>query len=168
MSGIKALEKLREWSRRYDNRWLQPDGTVLEVMGDPGVRMGENYGDYIRSMLDAVESEVSERYMELPVDSDGMPIRVGDTLECHANGYDGVFDAFAVGDGCVIGNHPECELFNNPFKGIHVARYCHHVSPDSIGRVALDMRDSISEHVGLLPDEVLAFVERLERLERAE
>ena len=80
----------------------------------------------------AIEAEIAERYMELPVDADGVPVHVGDTLECHANGYDGVFDAFAVGDGCVIGNHPECELFNNPFKEIHVARYCHHAKPRTL------------------------------------
>ena len=77
---IEALEKLREWSCRYDNRWLQPDGTVLEVMGDPGVRMGENYGDYIRSMLDAVESEVAERFCEIPVDVNGELCKCGDVI----------------------------------------------------------------------------------------
>ena len=31
--------------------------------------------------LDEIEREIAEKYMELPVDADGVPIRVGDELE---------------------------------------------------------------------------------------
>lgn len=32
-------------------------------------------------ILDAIEREIAERYVELPLDADGVPIRVGDVLE---------------------------------------------------------------------------------------
>lgn len=37
----------------------------------------------IRAIADEIEAEIAERYMELPVDADGVPIRVGDKLEAH-------------------------------------------------------------------------------------
>ena len=44
---------------------MKVGGTMYEVSDD------------IRYWLDAIEREVSERYMELPVDRDGVPIRPG-------------------------------------------------------------------------------------------
>jgi len=34
-----------------------------------------------RAIADVIETELKERYMELPLDADGVPIRVGDILE---------------------------------------------------------------------------------------
>jgi len=33
-------------------------------------------------VADAIEKELKERYMELPVDADGVPIHVGDEMDC--------------------------------------------------------------------------------------
>lgn len=35
----------------------------------------------LREIADAIEDEVAERYVELPLDADGVPIRVGDVME---------------------------------------------------------------------------------------
>ena len=37
----------------------------------------------VRGMADAIEREVAERYMELPVDADGVPWHIGDMVEGH-------------------------------------------------------------------------------------
>lgn len=58
MSEIKALEKLRK------------------IDGNSSI------GRYCREIANEIEREVAERYMELPVDADGVPIHVGDMLEC--------------------------------------------------------------------------------------
>ena len=106
----------------------------------------------------------STHYVLLPVDADGMPIHVGDMMEDDGE----PFTICAVAPGCVHRWHV-CNI-GEPSKGTvsYPPISLRHYVPDSIERVALDMRDSISEHVGLAPDEVLAFVERLKRLERAE
>ena len=57
MSEIKALEELREWSR-----------------------LGPMVCQDLLDIADEIEREVAERYMELPLDADGVPIRIGDTV----------------------------------------------------------------------------------------
>ena len=57
----------------------------------------------INRIADEIEREIAERYMELPVDADGVPIRVGDKLE-----YRGLtFDAFSVAEDVVF---RECDF----------------------------------------------------------
>lgn len=62
MSELKSIAKLRKLSKEVvDMRW--------------GVEFDR--------AIDALEAEVSERYMELPVDADGVPISVGDKMQYH-------------------------------------------------------------------------------------
>ena len=164
---IESIEKLRESSHLDDSKWTLETGEVIHVYGsEPNDPNAVNWGEQWRKIADEIEAEIESRYMLLPLDADGVPIHVGDTLECRANGYDGVFDAFAVGDGCVIGNHPECEVFNDPFKGIHVARYCRHVAPRTIEDVLRDVWEEALDYsksdMWRNPDEV--FVERAEEI----
>lgn len=57
MSAIKALEELREWSR-----------------------LGPMVCQDLLDIADKIEAEIAERFMELPMDADGVPIRIGDTV----------------------------------------------------------------------------------------
>ena len=59
MSEIKALEDMRN--------------TVKTIAADCDE-------GWILGCLDAIEAEIAERFMELPVDADGVPIRIGDTV----------------------------------------------------------------------------------------
>lgn len=62
MSNIKALDMLREKIQLdVNNPWSDLKGELL-------------------AMCDKVEREVSERYIPLPVDMDGVPIHYGDSL----------------------------------------------------------------------------------------
>lgn len=62
MSNIKALDMLREKIQLdVNNPWSDLKGELL-------------------AMCDKVEREVSERFCELPVDADGVPIHYGDSL----------------------------------------------------------------------------------------
>ena len=56
---LESIEKLREWRNVPDNGY---------------------WADEIIEHADAIEHEVSERYMLLPVDADGVPICVGDVV----------------------------------------------------------------------------------------
>lgn len=40
----------------------------------------KGWKDDLKSLADGIEAEIAERYMELPVDADGVPIRVGDEM----------------------------------------------------------------------------------------
>lgn len=62
MTNIKSLDKLREKIQLdVNNPWSDLKGELL-------------------AMCDKVEREVSERFMPLPCDADGVPIRVGDVV----------------------------------------------------------------------------------------
>lgn len=65
MSGIKRLDEMRDYIKRGGNRL-----------------------DTSLSYLDAIEAEIAERYMKLPVDADGVPIHCGDYMKLD-NGHKG-------------------------------------------------------------------------------
>ena len=62
-----------------------------------GFRAGATIENY-EAIADEIEREVAERYMELPVDADGVPIRVGDVLTDGEYKFK-VFELAAFGDG---------------------------------------------------------------------
>ena len=45
--------------------------------------------DAIKELADNIEDEVAERYVALPLDADGVPIRVGDDMETLMVGHEG-------------------------------------------------------------------------------
>jgi len=109
MSGIKALDKLREKIRLdVNNPWSDLQGDLL-------------------AMCDKVEREIAERFMELPVDADGVPVRVGDKLR-------GVYETFEV---CAVSEH-----YAYWEQGRHWdrANECHHVGPRTLEDVLWDYR----------------------------
>jgi len=119
----------------------------------------------VMHFADAIEAEIAERFMELPVDADGVPIHIGDTLLKSTGAPKASYgDVVGVSDDSVWFNAKNGWESNWSSMTRHST--CHYV-PDSIGRIVQDMRDSISPGAGLAYDEVLDFVERLEkRLER--
>lgn len=75
---LKAIEKLREYSHLDDNKWTIEEGETVRVFGSRPNDVGAvNWGEQWRKIADEIEAEISERYMPLPVDADGVPIYVG-------------------------------------------------------------------------------------------
>lgn len=58
---IEPIEKLREYAEQCCPEYEDHDSRMMEI-------------------ADAIEAEIAERYMPLPVDADGVPIRVGDVM----------------------------------------------------------------------------------------
>ena len=83
MSEIKALEKLRECANHESAGFFvnleQTFGLHRYKCGDSTVK--PNGRMILNSIADAIESEIAERFIELPVDANGVPIHVGDELE---------------------------------------------------------------------------------------
>ena len=61
---MESIDKLREWI-----------GTVAWLDDDKVSNRGK-----LTAIADAIEAEVADRYVPLPVDADGEPIRVGDMV----------------------------------------------------------------------------------------
>lgn len=57
---MESIDKLREWSR-----------------------LGPMACQDLLDIADDIEREIAERYMELPLDADGVPIHVGDKMQYH-------------------------------------------------------------------------------------
>ena len=72
---IKALEEMREKLERDTSRTkAYPSAPIQHAFAD-GVTI-EGY----KALADKIEAEISERFMEIPCDKDGIPIRIGDTV----------------------------------------------------------------------------------------
>lgn len=77
---IESIEKLRE---------LAADMTSTEILDHLEVsgkflfhtEWIDSWHSEFDRLCDKIEREISERYMELPVDADGVPIRTGDIIE---------------------------------------------------------------------------------------
>ena len=83
--------------------------------------------------LDQIESEIAERYMELPVDADGVPIRVGDEL------YNGEVIAFGgLAEGGVVFVHRGFEDGNYILEAF-ASNVTHHVKQRTIEDVLREM-----------------------------
>ena len=69
---LESLEKLRKWLNYKVNRFDACSGAiVLNTDVNP---------DELYELAYAIQAEVDERYMPLPLDADGVPIRVGDEV----------------------------------------------------------------------------------------
>ena len=72
---MASVEKLREWLDYKINRFDVGENALLL---NTGANPNELY-----DFADEIEREVSERFMELPVDADGVPWHIGDEIEGH-------------------------------------------------------------------------------------
>ena len=121
---MKSIEKLRESLKdctseagiepnRFDTYWITARACDM--------------------LIDEIEAEIAEKYMELPVDADGVPIHVGDSIE-YPNGRRDVVRFITVND-----NVP---TFNE--RG-WVASKCRHVKPDPIKELLSELANDVWE-----------------------
>lgn len=107
----------------------------------PGVMSFDQVARGIDSIAEDIESEIeaeiSDRYMPLPLDADGVPCRVGDMLI-----YDGSeHEVLAVDTRCVWFDIARRTIALEPFP----ADECHHVKPRTIEDVLDDYRRELVE-----------------------
>lgn len=69
---MESVDKLRG----YCDKLARVDDNIVSAE-----YVAERCAIDVRGTADAIEREVAERYMKLPVDADGVPIRVGDEME---------------------------------------------------------------------------------------
>ena len=106
---------------------------------DAYLRGDVNYTIELDGIAERIKKEVSERYMEVPLDADGVPIRVGDVME---------FSAFEI-------EKPVTRMVDGIGQGVFFAwcgergyqqheakRYRHHHAP-TVEDVLRDMLDSL-------------------------
>lgn len=90
MGKLKALDELRELAADVNSTEIIDH---LDVVGKFmfHVEWLESWHKAFDAACAEIEREVAERFMALPVDADGVPIRVGDeteTFDCPADSYE--------------------------------------------------------------------------------
>jgi hypothetical protein len=121
---MKSIDKLREYVDKQQDEYNNHNVSFVWQL---------------ITIADEIEVEIERDYMKLPADADGVPIHVGDRLECYANGYEGTFTVFAIGNDTVVGNHDIEWIMDNPSKWFHVASFCRHVKPRTLEDVLRDV-----------------------------
>ena len=97
-------------------------------------------GAEIYKLCDAIERELAERWMELPVDAEGVPIRVGDVVEFGENRRQGIIKA--LNECMVIAMHVDGDNLNYAKHGLlWNADACRHAKPDTIEDVLRDFAE---------------------------
>jgi len=97
--------------------------------------------DAIHDYCDEIEREIAERYMELPVDADGVPCELGDTVKSCGKEY----EVWGVDSTHLY----VCEDYRNPGSLFMLpSSTCHHVKPRTIEDVLLELCIEHDEHYG--------------------
>lgn len=108
---LESIEKLLEFvgdmnaTEINDHIKARPDGFVVSFRIDNEWLAGWNRA--VLATVEKIEKEVSERYMELPVDADGVPIHVGDVMNFSKN----VRNLFVLGVGIADATGDEWGVF---------------------------------------------------------
>lgn len=118
--ALESIEKLREQVKRVANNSLIAEITV----------------DVMESWCADIQEEVESKYMLLPVDADGVPIRVGDVVQ-FVNDVGGTGAKVEV---CAVSNY---YAYYGEGKHFYRAKNCRHVNPrtveDVLWEYALEM-----------------------------
>lgn len=112
---LESIEKLREW---VEGLVLSTDGDVFTCY------MTYEKHDFIKHIADEIQAEIDSRFMELPVDADGVPWSFTDECLIDEHGDKCAFTAMRVTrDG-------RWEVATNCVW--HLASDCRHVKPRTV------------------------------------
>ena len=118
---MEAIEKLREYASK--------------VVESPQYIEGETFD--LMVFADEIEREIEERYMLLPVDTDGVPIHVGDKLEWCRNTIEVVgVDANSVWFEPVNSDQEWKVVFS---------KHCRHIKPRTVEDVLVRFLSSCGD-----------------------
>ena len=96
----------------------------------------------LNESLDEIEQEIAERYIELPVDAEGVPIRVGDVVEFGEYRNKGIVKA--VNERMVIAMFIDDTCTNYAKHGLlWDADSCRHVKPRTLEDVLREFADEV-------------------------
>lgn len=124
---MKSIEKLRELAADINSTEIIDH---LDVVGKFMFRSEwlDSWHKAFDAACDRIEAEIAERYMELPLDADGVPIRVGDKMQHHGGEP---FIVCAVAPG-VIHSWVEVKLGERMTTYDYTPTQCTHYKPRTL------------------------------------
>ena len=87
----------------------------------------------VDEIADRIDAELAERYVKLPIDADGVPIRVGDAIEIEHNGRVTTVTNINY-------NEYGWQVYCAEGGGFDKDTRCRHVQPDSWERIIKDAK----------------------------
>lgn len=129
---------------------------LVDETRDAYLRGDVSYIIELDGIAERIEQEVSERFMELPKDADGVPIHAGDVLTDGKHTYtvtSVTFDSFAV----TVCGHSETSLNSWPID--QPGKMRHHHEP-TVEDVLRDMHAKLDEVTALYVGEAIDSDER--------
>lgn len=133
----------------------------IEKLRDSCYEDGSYYcKDTMEMYCNAIEAEIAERYMELPVDADGEPIHVGDEMESDNERF--VVCAVALGRVHRWHVHNIGELDKGTVA--YPPGSLHHYKPRTIEDVLTEFADCICEEDGFNKEDVKRCAEEIREL----
>ena len=135
--SMESIDKLRELAADINS------AEIIDQLGEIGKFVFhsewlDSWHKAFDAACDEIESEIAERYMELPVDRDGVPIRVGDTMVYTPT--DNIFDVIAIA--------PDCIVDDGGYTYRNFGNYRHYVKTRTIEDVLRDCCNEWNEHCG--------------------
>ena len=156
---MSITEELRDWSMDAHAGWIisRVELDALHAIAD---RIEAEHAKAVeRARMDGMDATFGNGWVKLPVDADGVPIRVGDVMEGEKIGG-GFGEPFEV-VGYIMSNGELEPMDEHKCPRKHV--YLRHHQPDSWERIIHDAFVESQEHFGSA-DAVAELVERCRRL----
>ena len=122
---MESIEKLRELACDINGNEIIDHMQLYPSCVFDGHWLDSWHMEFDRA-LDAIEREIADKYMELPVDADGEPIHIGDAM------YDGKVAKLVISDD---GEH---SVYVYKLPNVLHEFYCYetaHVKPDPIKKL---------------------------------
>lgn len=155
---MESIDKLRKYAVVHWEPWdasRERLNESLDEIEQEIAKLQESWAQEAREHVDdsarlaelihensELKREIAERYIELPVDADGVPIRVGDEL------YNGEVIAFGgLAEGGVVFVHRGFEDGNYILEAF-ASNVTHHVKTHTIEDVLRDCCNEWNEHCG--------------------
>lgn len=98
---MSITDELREWYRDrlfMGNGWAEIDAIADRIDAEYESACAEAYGNGVMSVPIALDENA---WVKLPLDADGVPIRIGDVMEW-PDGDDEPFEVVGIGDGVLF------------------------------------------------------------------
>ena len=129
---MESLDKLRELAADINST------EIIDQLGEVGKFVFrsewlDSWHKAFDAACDEIESEIAERYMELPLDADGEVIRVGDTLSSDV--YDNDFEV----RGWLLGKSNDRWYVLTSLDNMIAVDTCRHVKPRTIEDVLREL-----------------------------
>ena len=147
---MESIEKLRELALDINSTEIIDHLDVVSKFMLNGDWL-DSWHRAFDAACNEIEREISERYMELPVDADGVPIHIGDELDA----YGITFTAYAISENYI---------YNERMLGSLVTGGKHHAEPRTIEDVLMDLAVGVFENDGYDNEDIKRYADELREL----